>query len=58
MESLIDFRLLVDESVVEYRDNVIGFSQVEGVDHDVMLTLGFAQLERVNLDEDVRSSSS
>jgi hypothetical protein len=38
VESLIHSKFAVDRSVVAYRDMVIGFSQVEGVDQDVTLT--------------------
>jgi hypothetical protein len=37
VESRIDSKLAIDGSVVEYRDRVVGFSQVEGVDLDVTL---------------------
>ena len=41
LESVIDSRLVVDGSVVEYRDKIVGFSH--GFDLVVTLALGFSQ---------------
>jgi hypothetical protein len=38
----IDSKFVADGSFVEYRDEVIELSQVEGVDLDVTLSLGLA----------------
>ena len=41
LESVIDSRLVVDGSVVEYRDKIVGLSH--GFDLVVTLALGFSQ---------------
>jgi hypothetical protein len=38
----IDSMFAVDGSIVEYKDKVVGFSQTEGVDHDVTLASRFS----------------
>ena len=52
--SLIDSRLAIDGSVVEHKERVIRFSQVERVDHDVTLTSNFSSLQGVD-HEDIAS---
>jgi len=48
VESIIDSRLAVDGSVVEYRDRVVGFSQGKAIDLDVTLASGLNQKEIVD----------
>jgi hypothetical protein len=45
VELVIDSRLVVDGSVVEYMDRVFKFSHREGVDLNVTLSLGLSQKE-------------
>ena len=42
-----DSMFATNESIVKYR--VVGFSQLEGVDHDVTLALGFCRDEGFDL---------
>jgi hypothetical protein len=48
---MIDSRLAIDGSVVEYVDRVVGLSQGEGVNLDVTPTSRFSQKEGDNLIE-------
>jgi hypothetical protein len=41
--------IVVDGSIIKYKDRVAGFSQTEGVALDVTLALGFSWDEEVNL---------
>jgi hypothetical protein len=45
----IDSKFAIYGSVVDYMNNIIGYSQIEGVDHDVVLASIFFQDEGVDL---------
>jgi hypothetical protein len=45
----IDSMFAVVGSIVEYNEKVVGFSYIDGVDHDVTLALGFFKDEGVDL---------
>jgi hypothetical protein len=51
VDLVIDFKLVVDGSVMEYKDRVVVFSCVERVDHDDTLVMGISQKEGVGLVE-------
>lgn len=45
----IDFKVVANGIILEYGDNVVGFPQTKGVDHDVTLGSRFYQDEGFDL---------